>query len=629
MKFSYWIIPSFLIFLFACQPEDKKLPEQTTILSTKFAKVGEEVTVKFIPDSIKMDVRPQDSLFFFLFFQKSSRQYDQTYIPIIDGKGTFVVPENTLYMNGFFYTGTAVDNKWFLAHVVDERGIPVPNAFSYMKGDTAFLNKELSYHGDNLPLSVYAEQISGLNESHLGGKVSDSLVQARANEYLKLVKSEAALETADDIGALATLTAHTGDFKRSEQLILRLLREFPSDSVILTACMDLFSAKLNSGKYDFKNVRYFEDSLKREIAAKNILSSPLALHHTFRAFNGTAPDKFFSDEQCLEMTNYLIRESIPHDINLRYSKVDILIRQKKYKEARQAARQVLKYARQGMGQHTTPMNLFENGAVSDKAVHNNDLAIAYRLLSGIADSTQNLEQALTYLDSAIFYDPIIDKSNLYDKGRLIKMHQNRASLLSRLGRSKEGLSSYEALYRFYEDDEIWELTKVFFTKNPGLGDFEDYKRQFSIDYVKEVEKLSPSPDFSLVATDSNTYTLDSLTGKVIVLNFWASYCGPCLREIPQLNQLVDELREQDVVFLNVTTDNIGVIERLKKRKAEMFSTPSVTDSKKIFNRFEIQYIPTQIVINGKGEIAYRQTSFTEESIKNLGAAIEKALNTPL
>ena len=65
-----------------------------------------------------------------------------------------------------------------------------------------------------------------------------------------------------------------------------------------------------------------------------------------------------------------------------------------------------------------------------------------------------------------------------------------------------------------------------------------------------------APDFSLKDLKGNTVTLESLRGKVVVLNFWTKTCGPCLEEMPQLAEMAQIIRDRhDVVVVTVSTDD--------------------------------------------------------------------------
>ena len=68
----------------------------------------------------------------------------------------------------------------------------------------------------------------------------------------------------------------------------------------------------------------------------------------------------------------------------------------------------------------------------------------------------------------------------------------------------------------------------------------------------------PTLDFTLPTLDGGTFTLSDHRGEVVVLNFWATWCMPCLAEIPVFVQLQEDLREQGVQFVGVSQDAGGL-----------------------------------------------------------------------
>src|SRR5579883_2436582 len=64
----------------------------------------------------------------------------------------------------------------------------------------------------------------------------------------------------------------------------------------------------------------------------------------------------------------------------------------------------------------------------------------------------------------------------------------------------------------------------------------------------------PVPDFSLVTADGRPVTLSSFRGQVLVLDFWASWCPPCVQETPALNALAQRFAPQQVTVLGISID---------------------------------------------------------------------------
>jgi thiol-disulfide isomerase/thioredoxin len=83
---------------------------------------------------------------------------------------------------------------------------------------------------------------------------------------------------------------------------------------------------------------------------------------------------------------------------------------------------------------------------------------------------------------------------------------------------------------------------------------------------KENPKQNSSAKSGMVSVSGKTFGSAELNGKVVVLNFWYTSCPPCLKEIPELNKLVEEFKGKDVVFLGLATDNKQKIEKFLKEK---------------------------------------------------------------
>lgn len=122
---------------------------------------------------------------------------------------------------------------------------------------------------------------------------------------------------------------------------------------------------------------------------------------------------------------------------------------------------------------------------------------------------------------------------------------------------------------------------------------------------KTVEKQLIAPSISLKTTDNKTITLQDFKGKIVMLNFWASWCMPCLSEFPDMMKLVENFKG-DVVLIAISKDkNRQDIDKFLNRFPEYKNNPNLyiaQDSDKViseitFNTFKI---PETIIINKKG-----------------------------
>ncbi len=71
---------------------------------------------------------------------------------------------------------------------------------------------------------------------------------------------------------------------------------------------------------------------------------------------------------------------------------------------------------------------------------------------------------------------------------------------------------------------------------------------------RSINAGDPAPEFSVVTEDGRTLTRASFGGKVLILNFWASWCQPCREETPSMEQLHRQLKEKGVVLLGISVD---------------------------------------------------------------------------
>jgi peroxiredoxin len=114
------------------------------------------------------------------------------------------------------------------------------------------------------------------------------------------------------------------------------------------------------------------------------------------------------------------------------------------------------------------------------------------------------------------------------------------------------------------------------------------------------------PDIAYVDTDGKAYTSDDLTGKVVVVNFWATWCGPCNKEIPDLSKAYNRFKDKGVVFLGVlTNDGASASELLNFRSDHEMTYPIVRVNSDIMTSFNYpDALPTTFVFNRSGKRVY-------------------------
>jgi thiol-disulfide isomerase/thioredoxin len=194
------------------------------------------------------------------------------------------------------------------------------------------------------------------------------------------------------------------------------------------------------------------------------------------------------------------------------------------------------------------------------------------------------------------------------------------------------------------DDEIDQkslrrrIGQLYSTKNgseAGLGDRllkaydafikERDERLAKLDPPNINEGIDDPLKFTLTRLDGSSLKLGEQRGKVIVMNFWATWCGPCLTEMPLFEKAIAKYKEdKDVFFLAITTDEDRerVAPFLKQYK---FNLP-VAYAEYLNDHFAISAIPTTIILDRKGEILFRQAGFNPRGdfLETLGEKIEEA-----
>ena len=115
----------------------------------------------------------------------------------------------------------------------------------------------------------------------------------------------------------------------------------------------------------------------------------------------------------------------------------------------------------------------------------------------------------------------------------------------------------------------------------------------------------PTPNFSLTDLKDATRTLADYRGKVVVVNFWASWCPPCITEMPVLERLKQKLDGQpfEIVTINVGEKKYRV---WKFVKLISFGLPVLLDERKdTFNTWGASVLPTSFLLDKEGHVRYR------------------------
>ncbi len=124
-----------------------------------------------------------------------------------------------------------------------------------------------------------------------------------------------------------------------------------------------------------------------------------------------------------------------------------------------------------------------------------------------------------------------------------------------------------------------------------------------------------APDFTLQTLDGESVTLSSLRGKVVLINFWATWCPLCVREIPRLVRVVDTYKDQGLVVLDVNTtyqDDAAKVRQFARDHG--ISYPVLLDTEgSAGQKYPARLMPTTYLIDRSGKIVHTKVGEVDEA----------------
>jgi thiol-disulfide isomerase/thioredoxin len=165
------------------------------------------------------------------------------------------------------------------------------------------------------------------------------------------------------------------------------------------------------------------------------------------------------------------------------------------------------------------------------------------------------------------------------------------------------------------------LKRSFFTILFTLGLF--ISSAFLLPHCGKEKKTSPglAPDFTLKTFDGQEITLSQLKGKVVLLDFWATWCTPCRESIPHLIQLYKNYRESgfELIGMNVDRGDLEVVRRYIQSMDIPY--PIVTTPEEVVRAYRVTGIPATFLIDKEGKIQEKMVGFNRTIAKHLNTQI--------
>ena len=132
----------------------------------------------------------------------------------------------------------------------------------------------------------------------------------------------------------------------------------------------------------------------------------------------------------------------------------------------------------------------------------------------------------------------------------------------------------------------------------------------SVPAVAGSSASGPAPQFSLDSRNGPKISLAQYKGQVVMLNFWASWCGPCRQEMPILEQLNHQYRNKGVALIGVNVEPDSTL-ATNWLKATPVTFPILFDvDSKVSKLYEVQGMPNTVILDRKGIVRYIHRGYT-------------------
>ena len=141
-----------------------------------------------------------------------------------------------------------------------------------------------------------------------------------------------------------------------------------------------------------------------------------------------------------------------------------------------------------------------------------------------------------------------------------------------------------------------------------------------------INKGDKAPDFTVEMVNGEKITLSKLKGKVVLINFWATWCPPCRQEMTHVQkEIIDHFKGQDFVFLPISRgEKKEVVEAFREKQGYTFPM-GLDPTQEIYKKYASNYIPRNFVVGKDGKVIYVSVGFEPAEFADMIKTIEAAL----
>ena len=156
------------------------------------------------------------------------------------------------------------------------------------------------------------------------------------------------------------------------------------------------------------------------------------------------------------------------------------------------------------------------------------------------------------------------------------------------------------------------------------------EKEAELDIIKStlIQLNQDVPDFDFITLNNDTINIHDLKGKVVFMNFFATSCPICMKELPYIeSEIWPKYKENDQFELLVFGREHNAEQMIRFQEKSGYTFNIIPDpERRIYSLFAERYIPRNIVLNREGKIIYQATGFDDDEFSKLKEFIENELN---